>query len=263
MKFRSISFIALILAAIVLMPGAGAENQTMDTIYLLTHAETLAGQKDMSRFSNLTSPETPVTMNESTARLYLNVTWCGKDCMVPRSCSFPFTRSESPLTVMVVYNVNATEPDNPGPVVGYGLTGWPLQSPVFLSGSGIPNLNLLSGTRSGLFQPTGIVSVKRTSAASNPPPREFLDYMNAPAITREQKDIVLRIAMNSEKFQVYQNESHGPITFVWAYPYSGVVHMTMTVGSEMSPEYGLVSVDVNPDCGQVDNVSFTDWRKYW
>jgi hypothetical protein len=189
MKYRSIIFIALLLAAIVLVPGVSAENQTRDTIYLLTHAETLAGQKDMSRYSNMPKPQPIETMNESTARLYPNVTWCRNDCMVSRPCSFPFTRCESPLTAMIVYNVNATDPGQPGPVVGYGLTGWPLQNPVFV-GSGNSNLNLASATVAGMFHPTGIVSVRSTPSASIPQTLEFLDYQNAPPTTREQKETV-------------------------------------------------------------------------
>lgn len=142
MNYRSIAFIALILAAFLLTPGASAENQTMDTIYLLTHAETLAGQKDMSRYSNIPKPEPIVTVNESTARLYPNVTWCGKDCIVPKPCPIPFTRCKSPLTIMVAYTMNETHPGQPGPVVGIGLTGWPLRNPITVSRTRNPVLIL-------------------------------------------------------------------------------------------------------------------------
>ncbi len=128
----------LLLSALFAIPGAGAENQTRDTAYYLTHREHLAGQKDMSMYNKPMPVEPLLTMNESTARLYPNVTWCGKDCMVPRPCSFPYLRCESPLTVMIMYNVNATHPEQPGPVIGYGVTGWPLQNPVFVPGPEFP-----------------------------------------------------------------------------------------------------------------------------
>jgi len=126
-----------LLVGIIAIPGANAENRTMDTAYYLTHADTLAGQKDMSMY-NPPLPVEPIhTMNETTARLYPNVTASGKDgCMVNRPCSFPFIRCESPLTLMVMYNVNATNPGQPGPVIGYSLSGWPLQNPVYLFGAG-------------------------------------------------------------------------------------------------------------------------------
>ncbi len=260
MKFRSVSFIALILAAIVLIPGAGAGNQTMDTIYLLTHAETLAGQKDMSRYSNIPPPEPFVTMNESTARLYPNVTWCGNDCMVPRPCLFPFTRCESPLTIMIVHNVNATRPGQPGQIIGYGVTGWPLQNPVSIVGSPDP---ILPFKPSRPFNSGRNVTAEINPSSPYPPAREFLDYTNAPALTSGQKDTAIRIASTSKKFQAYLNGPHGPITARWAYPCSGIVQLSMTAGSAMSPEYGLVSVNVDPARGQPGNVSFVDWKKYW
>lgn len=141
MKFLVPVVIGLVLAALIAITEVNAENQTRDTIYLLTHEETLAGQKDMSRYSNITKPEPIHTMNESTARLYPNVTWCGRNgCIVNRPCSFPFTRCESPLTLMVMYNVNATNPYRPGPVIGYSLSGWPLQNPVTITGPGKPGV---------------------------------------------------------------------------------------------------------------------------
>ncbi|MFA4823608.1 MAG: hypothetical protein WC593_00470 [Methanoregula sp.] len=263
MKFHMLTVIVLVLAAIVSIPGVSAENQTMDTAYYLTHAETLAGQKDMSMYNKPHPVEPLVTMNESAARLYPNVTWCGKDCMVTRPCSFPFIRCESLLTVMVVYNVNTSCADQPGPVIGYGMGGWPLQNPVFVPGSGISNLNLPFGTLAGMFSATEIVSVDIAPSTSYLPSREFLEYVNAPAITREQKESALRIALTSKKFQSYMNESHGPISFGWAYPYSGMVRLSMTAGSATSRVYGLASVYIDIDRGVLDNESFIDWKKYW
>jgi hypothetical protein len=253
MKFCSISVIALILAAIVLIPGAGAENQTMDTIYLLTHAETLAGQKDMSWYGNTSRSAPLVTMDESTSRLYPNVTRCGNNCMVSRPCLFRFTRCESPLTVMIAYNVNATRPGQPGPVTGFGVTGWPLQN--FISIIGSPDFVLPFKTFTRPYN-----SGRNVATGMN---REYLVYTNAAALSSGQKDMAIRIASTSKKFQAYLNGPHGLITARWAYPYSGIVRLSMTAGSAMSPEYGLVSVNVDPVRGQPGNVSFVDWKKYW
>lgn len=152
MKSGICIIIIVLLAGMIGIPGASAENQTMDTSYYLTHGETLAGQKDMSRYSNLQKPEPIHTMNETTARLYPNVTWCGSNgCIVNRPCSFPFTRCESPLTLMVMYNVNATNPGRPGPVIGYSLTGWPLQHPVAITGPVKPDLFRPFGNFAGWF----------------------------------------------------------------------------------------------------------------
>jgi len=144
--------IIVLLAGISAIPVVNAENQTMDTIYLLTHGETLAGQKDMSQYSNIPKPEPIHTMNETTARLYPNVTWCGSNgCILNRPRSFPFNRCESPLTLMVMYNVNATNPSQPGPVIGYSLTGWPLKNPVNIFGAGKLDLFRPFGDFAGWF----------------------------------------------------------------------------------------------------------------
>lgn len=143
--------LVLLLAGNMVILVISAENQTMDTAYYLTQAETLAGQKAMSIYNKPERVEPLQTMNESTARLSPNVTACGSDCIVPKPCSFPFIRCESPLTVMIVNNVNETRTDQFVPVVGYSLSGWPLQNPVFVSGSGIPGLNLPFETLTGLF----------------------------------------------------------------------------------------------------------------
>jgi len=152
MKSLTCIIFTVMLAGIIAIPGANAENQTRDTIYLLTHGETLVGQKDMSQYSNIPKPEPIRTMNETTARLYPNVTWCGSNgCIVNRPCSIPFTRCESPLTLMVMYNVNATNPGQPGPVIGYSLTGWPLKNPVYIFGAGKLDLFRPFGDLAGRF----------------------------------------------------------------------------------------------------------------
>ena len=261
MKFQTLVIIVLMLGAIVPIPGAGAVNQTMDTIYLLTHGETLAGQKDMSRYSNTPPPEPVVTMNESSTRLYPNVIGCGSNgCMVNRPCSFPFTRCESPLTIMIMYNVNATHPGQPGPVIGYGATGWPLQNSVSIIGN--PDLIHPFKTVTGLFNSKRIGTAEMKQSTRYPD-REYLDYANAPALTSGQKEMAIRIASTSKKFQAYLDGPHGPITAMWAYPYTGIVRLSVTTGSATSPEYGLVSVTVDPARGLPGNVSFVDWKKYW
>jgi hypothetical protein len=162
---------------------------------------------------------------------------------------------------MIMYNVNATRPGQPGPVIGYGVTGWPLQNSVSIVGS--PDLNLPFKTFTGPFNSGRNVIVEVNPSSPYPPDREFLDYTNAPALTTGQKETAIRIASTSKKFQAYLNGPHGPIMARWAYPYSGIVHLSMTAGSAMSPEYGLVSVNVDPARGQPGNVSFVDWKKYW
>jgi len=110
---------------------------------------------------------------------------------------------------------------------------------------------------------TRVALAKINQSGSYTPSREFLEYMNAPALTRQQKESAIRIALTSKKFQGYMNESHGPISFGWAYPYSGMVRLSMTAGSATSRVYGLASVDIDIDRGVLDNESFTDWKKYW
>ncbi|MDO9326703.1 MAG: hypothetical protein Q7T80_17265 [Methanoregula sp.] len=262
MKKNSFVLVVLMLAALLAVtPVTCGSNDTWDPAYYLTHGETLAGQKDMSRYSNIQKPEPIHTMNKTTARLYPNVTWCGSSgCMVNRPCSFPFTRCESPLTIMIMYNVNATHPGQPGPVIGYGVTGWPLQNSVSIVGN--PNLILPFKTVTGLVN-SGRIGTAEKKPSTWYADREYLDYANAPALTSGQKETAMRIASSSKKFQAYLDGPHGPITAMWAYPYSGIVRLSMTAGSATSPEYGLVSVTVDPVRGQPGNVSFVDWKKYW
>jgi len=120
----------LLIACMIAVPGASADTNTTDPAHYLTHAEHLAGPRDMSAYNPPVKPVPILTMDEATARRYPDVTACGKDgCMRSNPCLSPFTRCESPLTHQIVYNVNASHPDKPGPVVAYGLSGWPLQDP--------------------------------------------------------------------------------------------------------------------------------------
>ena len=151
MKSWTCIVIVLLLAGIIAIPGVSAKNQTMDTSYYLTHAETLAGQKDMSMY-NKPVPFEPVPIrNKTTARIYPAMTRCGSDCMAPGPFSFSFNRCRSLLTIMVVCNVNATNPDHTCPVVGYGLSGCPLQDTVYVSGTGNPGLFLPLNNLAGML----------------------------------------------------------------------------------------------------------------
>jgi hypothetical protein len=152
MRFCSLIVIALLLAAIVAIPSVSGANRTADPAYYLTHANTLAGPKDMS-MDNPPIPVEPLqTMNETTARLYPNVTACGKDgCIQNRPCLFPFIPCQSALMVMVVFKVNATTPDQPGPVIGYGLSGWPLNEPILFPRSKDSGIFLPFISLAGMF----------------------------------------------------------------------------------------------------------------
>ncbi|HII99876.1 MAG TPA: hypothetical protein HA272_11635 [Methanoregula sp.] len=137
MKIHYLSLVAMLLAALMIFPTAGADNDTTDQIHYLTNSDHLAGQRDMSMYNPVMHPQPPETMNETTALLYPNVTACGNDGCIPKSaCVFPFLPCENLLTLQIVYNVNVTRPDQPGPVVMYSLSGWPLQSPWYIIPSG-------------------------------------------------------------------------------------------------------------------------------
>ncbi len=83
----------------------------------IADAETFASQKDISIY-NRPSPVEPVpTINKTTDLLYSNMTTYRKDgCRVNRPCSFLFLQDESPLPLTVTFNVNATNPGQPGSV---------------------------------------------------------------------------------------------------------------------------------------------------
>lgn len=137
MKNHYLAPVALLLAALVIVPMAGADNNTTDPYHYLTHGDHLAGPRDMSMYNPVITPQPLQTMNETTARLYPNMTACGKDGCIPKSaCIFPFVPCENLLTLQIVHNVNASRPDPPGPVVMYSLRGWPLQSPWYFIPAG-------------------------------------------------------------------------------------------------------------------------------
>ncbi len=122
-----------------------------------------------------------------------------------------------------------------------------------------------------IFLLAGIVAVQQHATASKSekapisyvPSKEFLDYKNAPAITQEQKDAALKIASTSDIFKNNTKYPHGSINFVWAYPYSGTMHLSTTVNSETSQVYGQMWFDIDINSGNVLNAGFSNWRKYW
>ena len=133
----------VLLASLAISPAAGGSNDTWDPSYYLTHAEHLAGPKDMSRFNPVVTPVPVRTMNATTARLYPNVTACGKDgCLKTASCPFPFLRCSRTLTVMVVSTANGTRPVFAGPVASAGISGEAYPEPVNWYPGGIPDVFL-------------------------------------------------------------------------------------------------------------------------
>jgi len=142
----------LLIACMIAVPGASADINTTDPSHYLTHGEHLAGQRDMSKYSQPFRVEPVRAMNESTARHDPNVTACGSDgWMISKSCRSPFTRYETSFTHQIVYNVNATRPGLPGPVVVYGRSWGLLEDPgyvvpgekpdIFLRAALTPDLN--------------------------------------------------------------------------------------------------------------------------
>jgi PKD repeat protein len=109
--------------------------------------------------------------------------------------------------------------------------------------------------------------------------KDVTDYINAPSITGIQKIDALRIASTStldshlssgadagaihKKFGDYLKSSHGPITIEWAYPYTGIIRLSMPVGNLSSNEYGLAYALVNIDTQSILSEGFVDWHKYW
>lgn len=132
----------LLLVALVISPVACGSNDTWDQSYYLTHKETLAGQKDMSRYNPQVTPVPIQTLNATTARLYPNVTACGKDGCLVKKCPFPFIRCGRSLTVMVVYNVNETRPVPAGSVVSASISEGMFTEPVNLYRVGTPDIFL-------------------------------------------------------------------------------------------------------------------------
>lgn len=141
-------------------------------------------------------------------------------------------------------------------------------------------------TADEVFYITGIAWVlpkeelsKKSSTVHFGPSKNFTEYINAPSITGIQKIDALRIASTStldshllsgadagathKKFGDYLKSSHGPITFEWAYPYTGIIRLSMPVGNLSSNEYGLAYAHVNIDNQSIQSEGFVDWHKYW
>jgi len=150
-RYYSGLIFALLLATLTISPAAGGSNDTWDPSYYLTHKETLAGQKDMSRYNPVVTPVPIPTMNATTARIYPNVTACKNGgCLKPVTCPFPFLRCSRTLTVMVVYTANGTRPVVAGPVASASIYGETYPEPVNLYRFGIPDIFMVS------FPPGGV-----------------------------------------------------------------------------------------------------------
>lgn len=130
----------LFFVAFTILPAAGGSNDTWDPSYYLTHAETLAGQKDMSRYNPEIIPEPVHTMDPETARLYPNLTACGNEgCLKPVTCMFPFLRCRGPDILTVVYTSNESVQVFTGPTIGAGTAGKILPGPAKMYRGGIPD----------------------------------------------------------------------------------------------------------------------------
>lgn len=94
------------------------------------------------------------------------------------------------------------------------------------------------------------------------PSKESIDDRNAPVISQEQKDLAQKITEESDIFKKYSGFSRGKTTCVWAYPYSGTLHLSMIIGSPISDTYGLLWFDID-NKGVIQNYGFSDWINYW
>ncbi|OPX65330.1 MULTISPECIES: hypothetical protein [unclassified Methanoregula] len=94
-------------------------------------------------------------------------------------------------------------------------------------------------------------------------PKEYLEYLNAPAISPENKDQAAAICTNSTGFSKFRDLTHGQISVVWAYPYTGKQRISTVVGSSASDTYGLYYAYVNPEDGSILDEGFLNWKKYW
>lgn len=144
MKTCSFVLIALLLGGMVAVPCVSAANETNPTPPgWVGKFDEWAGQKDMSRYNPQVTPVPIQTMNATTARLYPNVTACGKDgCLKTATCPFPFLRCSRTLTVMVVYTANETRTGEPGPVIGASISRKIFPEPVSLYQGGTPDVFL-------------------------------------------------------------------------------------------------------------------------
>ena len=95
------------------------------------------------------------------------------------------------------------------------------------------------------------------------PSKEFIEYENAPVITQDQQDLAQKIIEESAIFENYAGFAKGETTCVWAYPYTGTLHLSMVVGSLGSESYGLLWFDLDPKSGEIQKEGFSNWLKYW
>ena len=95
------------------------------------------------------------------------------------------------------------------------------------------------------------------------PSKEFIDYINATAITSDQKEEAEKIIDGSAISKQYASLPKGETTCVWVYPYSGTLHLSTVMGSPESGSYGLLWFDVDPRSGATEKEGFSNWLKYW
>jgi hypothetical protein len=93
--------------------------------------------------------------------------------------------------------------------------------------------------------------------------KEYLDYLNAPAILQSDKDRFTQLIPNSMGFEKFKDYSHGPVTVVWAYPYTGTQRMSTVIGSEQSDVYGLYYAYYDPKSDSLVDDGFVNWKRYW
>lgn len=112
--------------------------------------------------------------------------------------------------------------------------------------------------------------LKNVTTGDFTPAPEFRDYLSAPSLSGVWIWRAMYIARTSvspasghKMFGDYLAGPHGQVNTQWAYPYSGAVYLSMTVGSPESLEYGLAYTVVNLENATVLSDGFTDWHRYW
>lgn len=95
------------------------------------------------------------------------------------------------------------------------------------------------------------------------PSKEYHAYITAPAITHEQKEIVLKALEKTDVFKKYADISKRDFSFTWTYPYSGKIYVSTYIGSPGSDGYGLFWSDVDPKTELVLDYGISNGNKYW
>ena len=95
------------------------------------------------------------------------------------------------------------------------------------------------------------------------PSKEYIDYINAPVITPEQKVLVQNALETTDVFKKYADVPRKEPTYAWAYPYSGKIYVSTIIGSSSSEVYGLLWSDIDAHTGKIQDYGFSNWNKYW